>query len=264
MTHTHTLTLSRPLAFFDLETTGTSVMNDRIVEIAIIKLLPGGKMKSFLSRVNPEIPIPASSTAVHGISDEDVVFEPTFRALAPSIREFLRGCDFSGYNVRRFDLPLLVREFERVGISFDAESAHVVDVQTIFHTREPRDLTAAYRYYCGKEHDGAHGALADVQATIEVFESQLKRYSDLPATIPELEAEVHPKDPSWIDSDGKIVWDGDRAILTFGKYRGSELRDILNKDPRYLEWVIKENFPDSLKRVLREALAGRLPARKES
>ena len=259
---THTLTLSRPLAFFDLETTGTSVMNDRIVEIAIIKLMPGGKAKSFHSRVNPEMLIPAASTAVHGISDEDVVFEPTFRALAPTVRELLHGCDFSGYNVRRFDIPLLVREFDRAGILFDIEAAHTVDVQTIFHTREPRDLTAAYRYYCGKEHTGAHGAMADVQATIEVFEAQLHRYDDLPVTIPELEAEIHPKDPSWIDSDGKIVWDDDRAVLTFGKYRGSELRDVLRKDPRYLEWVIKENFPESLKKILREALAGRLPARK--
>ena len=255
----HRLQLQRPLAIIDLETTGVSVMTDRIVEIAILKLLPNGDSKSFTNRVNPEMPIPPSATAVHGIFDADVALEPSFKQLAPRVREFLKGCDIGGYNVRRFDLPLLKKEFERIGSPLEDADAHVIDMQTIFHTREPRDLSAALRYYCDKEHTGAHGALADVEATAEIFMAQLDRYDDLPKDIPALELVVHPRDPSWVDDDGKIVWEGDEIVLTFGKHKGKSLRELVRNETRYLDWVIGGEFPESTKRVIREAQRGIYP-----
>jgi DNA polymerase III subunit epsilon len=255
----HALLLDKPLAFFDLETTGTSVMTDRIVEIAIVKYLPGGSIASYASRVNPEMPIPPASTAIHGISDTDVVFEPTFKNIGNIVRNFLAGCDLSGYNVRRFDLPLLKKEFERVGMVFDIAEARVVDVQTVFHTREPRDLSAAYRYYCGKEHAGAHGALADVEVTAEVFAAQLERYPDLPRDIGELERLLHPRNPLWVDEDGRLQWENGEAVMMFGKYRGKALREVLRIDPKYLGWIVGGEFPESTKNVVRLALSGTLP-----
>ncbi|MBL0175065.1 MAG: 3'-5' exonuclease [Ignavibacteria bacterium] len=255
----HSLRLDKPLAFFDLETTGTSVMTDRIVEIAIVKYLPSGAAVSYVSRVNPEMPIPSASTAIHGISDTDVVFEPTFKNIGKVVRDFLAGCDLSGYNVRRFDLPLLKKEFERAGMVFDSTGARVVDVQTIFHTREPRDLSAAYRYYCGKEHTGAHGALADVEITAEVFSAQLERYADLPRDIGQLELLVHPRNPLWVDEDGRLQWENGEAVFMFGKYRGKTLREVLRTDPKYLGWIVGGEFPESTKQVVRLALSGTLP-----
>jgi DNA polymerase-3 subunit epsilon len=255
----HTLQLDRPLAFFDLETTGISVLTDRIVEIAIVKYLPSGTVKNFVSRVNPDMPIPPAATAIHGISDSDVVFEPLFKDLARAVRGFLAGCDLSGYNVRRFDLPMLRKEFERVGEELDLGDTRIVDVQTIFHLREPRDLSAAYRYYCGKEHGGAHGALADVKATAEIFEAQLERYSDLPRDIGELEAVLHPKDPSWVDDEGKLIWENGEVVFGFGKYRGKRLRDLMQQVPDYLTWVLSGTFPDSMKKIIRLALSGSWP-----
>jgi DNA polymerase-3 subunit epsilon len=255
----HTLQLDRPLAFFDLETTGIFIPTDRIVEIAIVKYLPGGGMKHFATRVNPEMRIPAAATAIHGITDDDIVFEPLFKEVARAVRSFLAGCDLSGYNVRRFDLPMLRKEFERVGEELGNDDARIVDVQTIFHMREPRDLTAAYRYYCGKEHRGAHGALADVNATAEIFEAQLARYTDLPRDIGALEALLHPKDPSWVDDEGKLVWESGEIVFGFGKYRGRRLRELIQQVPDYLTWVLSGSFPESMKKVIRLALGGSWP-----
>lgn len=248
------LRLTRPLAFIDLETTGIAPATDRIVEIAILKLLPSGASKRFSSRVNPGTPIPSAATAVHGITDADVALEPTFKQLAPRILELLAGCDLSGYNVRRYDLPLLRREFERAGFPLDVRDVHVVDVQTIFHMKEPRDLTAAYRYYCGKEHAGAHGALADVEATAEILRAQLDRYPDLPRDIGELETTLHAKDPVWVDDEGKLVRVGDAVVMMFGKYRGKSLGDIAQADRGYLEWILSSDFPDAVKRAVAGAL----------
>ncbi len=255
----HRLALERPLAVIDLETTGVSVMHDRIIEIAIHLLLPGGDTRSYEQRVNPEMPIPAASTAVHGISDADVALEPTFRALAPKLREMLADCDLAGYNIRRFDLPLLVREFERADLPLALEGVHVVDVQTIFHQREPRDLSAALRYYCGREHEGAHGALADVRATADILQAQLERYDDLPRDIATLEAIVHPRNPNWVDDDGKLVWENGEAVFTFGKLRGQTLRHAVDTDARYVDWMINGDFPTSLKAILGNARRGFFP-----
>lgn len=255
----HTLQLTRPLAILDLETTGTSVLTDRIVEIAVLKLHPDGTSSSIRYLVNPEMPIPPSSTAVHGITDADVALEPTFKRLALRIREFIAGCDLAGYNVRRFDLPLLKKEFERTGSPLVESDAHVIDAQTIYHMREPRDLSAAYRYYCDREHTGAHGALADVEATAEILMAQIDRYDDLPKDIPSLEAAVHPRDPSWVDDEGKIIWEGDLTVLNFGKHKGRDLRELVRKEPGYLEWVLGGEFHESTKRVIREAQRGHFP-----
>jgi len=256
---THTITLTRPIAFFDLETTGVNPMSDRIVEIAILKRMPNGSSRQLSHRVNPEMPIPSGATAVHGITDADVALEPTFRQLAVKVAEFLSGCDLSGYNVRRFDLPLLRKEFERCGLALDISGVHVVDVQTIFHMKEPRDLRAALRYYCNREHTGAHGALADVVATVDIFTAQLARYAELPRDIAELEILLHPKDPTWVDEDGKVIWQDGVAVFSFGKHRGVALCEVLQKNPDYLEWIVQGEFPEATKAIIREALLGRFP-----
>jgi DNA polymerase-3 subunit epsilon len=260
----HKLPLQRPLIIFDLETTGVQVHTDRIIEIAALKLLPGGSTRQLSHRVNPEVPIPPESTAVHGITDADVALEPTFRHLAPKLIEFFVDCDLAGFNVRRFDLPLLVNEFERAGETLPETDVHVIDVQTIFHMKEPRDLSAALRFYCGREHTGAHGALADVLATAEVFEAQLDRYPDLPHDIIELERVVHPKDPAWLDDEGKFVWEGNNVIITFGKHRGTSLRDLVQRDRNYLEWILSGNFSMSVQSLVRDALEGTFPERSQS
>lgn len=257
----HDLKLSKPLAIFDLETTGINTQSDRIIEIAVVKCLPKGSIKEFQFRLNPEIPIPAAATAVHGITDADVALAPTFSQIAPRLLEFLDGCDLCGFNVRRFDLPLLQQEFRRCGLSFDTGERSVVDVQTIFHMKQPRDLSAALQFYCNREHIGAHGALADVHATLDIFAAQLQRYDDLPHDIDALASFVHPKDPSWVDDDGKLVWEGNRVILTFGKYQGTPLANVIERDRGYIQWILDGSFPEATKQVIRQMIDGVLPER---
>lgn len=180
------LNLKKPIIFFDLETTGIDIMHDRIVEISMIKVLPSGEEIEKTRRVNPGIPIPAEATAVHHITDADVANEPMFRQIARSLANEMTGCDIAGFNSNRFDIPMLDQEFQRAGVKFDFSKARFVDVQTIFHKKEQRTLVAAYRFYCGKELDGAHSANADTRATLEVLKSQLDRYEDLPNDIEEL------------------------------------------------------------------------------
>ena len=252
----HALQLTRPLAFLDLETTGVSTQSDRIVEIAVLKYLPRGTVRSFEYRVNPEIPIPPDATAVHGITDADVALAPTFAQIADRLLTFLDDCDLSGFNLRRYDLPLLKQELARCGRSLSMEDRHVVDVQTIFHMKEPRDLSAALRFYCQREHDGAHGAMADVRATADILTAQLQHYSDLPRDIATLEAHVHPKNPAWLDDEGKLVWDGNNVIITFGKYRGTALLKVIERDRDYVQWILDGGFDESTKTVIRHVLDG--------
>ncbi len=258
-TSQHDLKLSRPLAFFDLETTGINTQSDRIIEIAVVKYLPRGTVREFEHRINPEIPIPPAATAVHGINDADVALAPTFAQIAQRLLDFLEDCDLSGFNVRRFDLPLLLQEFHRCGISFDTSARKVVDVQTIYHMKEPRDLSAALQFYCHRDHVGAHGALADVRATAEIFSAQLQRYEDLPRTIDALESVVHPKDPSWVDDDGRLVWQGNNVILTFGKHRGTPLQNVIQRDRDYIQWILDGSFPESTKNIIRQMIDGIVP-----
>ncbi len=257
----HDLKLTKPLAFFDLETTGINIQSDRIIEIAVVKYPPRGTAKEFELRINPEIPIPPSSTAVHGITDADVVLAPTFGQIAKRLHDFLDDCDLCGFNVRRFDLPLLQQEFRRCSMEFDTTGRRVIDVQTIFHMKEPRDLSAALMFYCNRQHVGAHGAMADVRATADILLAQLKRYDDLPQSIDELEAAVHPKDPAWVDTDGRLVWEGNNVILTFGKYRGTPLQNVIQRDRDYIQWILDGGFPEATKDIIRRMIDGVAPNR---
>lgn len=252
----HDLKLTRPLAFFDLETTGINTQSDRIIEIAVVKCLPQGNTTDLHSYINPEIPIPPSATAVHGLTDADVALAPTFAQFAPRLLAFLENCDLSGFNVRRFDLPLLQTEFQRCGMMFEMHARKVIDVQTIFHRREPRDLSAALRFYCDRDHLGAHGAMADVRATVDIFRAQLLRYEDLPQRVDELAAYLLVKQPGWIDDEGKLIWDGDRIVLSFGKHRGDALKDVILSDREYINWILAGSFSDSMKDVIRRVMDG--------
>jgi DNA polymerase-3 subunit epsilon len=247
------LALDRPLAILDLETTGIDPQSDRIIEISILKLAPGVEPDHRTQRVNPGIPIPAEATEVHGIRDEDVAGLPPFRALAPAILTFVEGCDLCGYNLLRFDLRLILTEYQRAGLTFPIRGRRIIDPCRIFHLREPRDLSSALRFYCGREHDGAHGASADVLATLAVLEAQLDRYADLPRSVAGLHD--HLRDPRTVDlsemftrlSDGRIEF-------AKGKYKGQLLRDIARNKPDYLEWMLRSDFFDDTKAIAAEAL----------
>ena len=200
------LKFSKPIVFFDLEATGINVMRDRIVEICVIKIEPGDKRTVKTRLINPGIPIPAEATAIHGISNEDIKNEPSFKQVSKSFFEFLEGCDLSGYNLLRFDIPMLTEEFKRCGLTFSTKDCKVIDVQRIFHKREPRDLSAAVKFYCNRNHEDAHGSEPDAQATIDVLEGQLEKYTDLPRTVDELDEYCNPHNPNFIDRDGKLKW----------------------------------------------------------
>ena len=243
------LQLNRPLCVFDLETTGTSVGKDRIVEISILKVFPDGHRETYTYRVNPEMPIPAESTAVHGIGDEDVANSPTFKEIAPTLLSILHGSDLAGYNSNRFDVPLLAEELLRAGQDFDADKIQLIDVQTIFHKMEPRALHAAYRYYCDKELDNAHSAEADTLATWEILQAQLERYEDLATDVPALsEFTVQRKTA---DLAGYILYDESGAeVFGFGKYKNQRVKDVFAKDLGYYGWLQNADFPLYTKKVL--------------
>lgn len=244
------LNLKRPLVIFDLETTGINISNDRIVEISIIKVSPGHEDEPEIRtrRINPEMHIPEEATAVHHISDEDVANEPTFRQIAHSLADFIRGCDIAGFNSNRFDIPMLDEEFHRAGVEFDFHKSRFVDVQTIFHKLEPRNLTAAYRFYCGKELIGAHGALADTKATYEILLAQLDRYDSLPNDIIELSKFSSLNNN--VDLAGRLIYDAKgREIINFGKYKGQAAADVLAKDPGYYSWIMQGDFTSDTKRT---------------
>lgn len=240
------LNLKKPIIFFDLETTGVNVTHDRIVEISMIKVLPSGEEIEKTRRVNPGIPIPAEATAVHHITDADVANEPSFRQIAKSLANELVGCDIAGFNSNRFDIPMLDQEFQRAGVKFDFTKARFVDVQTIFHKKEQRTLVAAYRFYCGKELDGAHSANADTRATLEVLKSQLDRYDDLPNDIEELSkfSQINRN----VDFMGRLIYnDDDKEVINFGKYKGKIAEDIIRKEPSYYDWIMKSDFAQNTK-----------------
>lgn len=248
------LKLERPLAFIDLETTGISVGSDRIVEIAIIKLNPDGSKTDRLHRVNPEMPISEESTQIHGISNEDLKDEPTFKDLAPALYKYLFECDLAGYNSNKFDIPMLVEEFFRAGIEFDFQNRRMIDVQNIFHKMEQRTLVAAYRFYLDKELTDAHSAMADTLATYEILEAQLKRYDD--TLQPDAEfLEKFSKYHNAADIMGRIVYDEQgRECINFGKFKGKLVEDIYTKEPGYYGWLMQGDFPLSTKKVFRDIM----------
>ncbi len=260
------LNLTRPLAVFDLETTGIDVERDRIVQIAIIRVEPGGTRKTFEALVNPEMPIPPASSAVHGIYDADVKDAPTFAQVRAEVEAFLTDVDLAGYNSVRFDQPLLTNELKRVGSEMDFKGVKHLDAMRIFHQKEKRDLSAAYRMYCGKELTGAHNALADTTATLEILDAQLAHYDDLPRDVEALHAYCNPDEGKYVDLKRKFVWNEEgEAEFTFGKYQGQAINAVV-ADPRgrgYLEWMLGKDFSEEIKGILREALDGVFP-RKES
>ena len=243
------LNLNRPLIFFDLETTGTNVTQDRIVELSYIKVYPDGREEQKSRRINPGIPIPPASTAVHHITDEDVKDEPTFNKIAKSLHQIFEGCDIAGYNSNKFDVPLLMEEFARCGINFDVSGRHFIDVQNIFHKMEQRTLVAAYRFYCGKELEGAHSALADTLATYEVLKGQLDKYKDLENDVEKL-AKFSASGKN-LDLAARIILDDqDRPIFNFGKHKGKTVKEVLRKEPSFYDWMMQGDFPKNTKDVL--------------
>lgn len=243
------LKLRKPLAFFDLETTGTDAVNDRIVEIAIIKVAPDGSRQSYVSLVNPEIPIPIAASEVHGIYDQDVAQAPVFKNIAPQLLDFLSDCDLAGYNSNKFDLPVLTEEFYRAGIDVDFKKRKLVDVQQIFFKKEARTLSAAYAFYCNKTLDNAHSAEADVLATIEVLDAQLGKYDDL---VPEVE-ELHQftGGEEMVDFARRLVRDKNGEIcFNFGKHKGKTVTSVFINEPQYLDWICNSDFSRDTKKIV--------------
>lgn len=242
------LNLKNPIIFFDLETTGLDIANDRIIEIAYIKVYPNGNEESFTYRINPERPIPAESTAVHGITDEDVKDCPTFKQMASKIATDFKGCDLAGYNSARFDLPMLAEEFLRADVDIDLSTRKMVDVQTIFHKKEQRTLSAAYKFYCEQDLVDAHAAMADTKATYEILKSQLDRYPDLQNDMAFL-ADYTCTSKN-VDFAGRIVRnDKGVEVINFGKYKGQAVADVLKNDPGYYGWILQADFPLTTKQA---------------
>ena len=257
------LRLDRPLVVFDIESTGLNPRTDRILELAAIRVPPGdGEPESRSWLLNPGVPIPLETIAVHGITDELVAKCPRFADAADEIFDFFKGCDIGGFGIGKLDIPLLEEEFARLGMVFDAQSRRQFDAMRIFHKREPRDLTAAVKYYCGKELDGAHGAEADAAATLEVLRGQFAKYDDLPESPDELDRLLNERDPFFVDREGKLRWlDGEIAI-NFGKRKGEKIRDLIlgsKEDKNYLKWILNSDFSEDMKSVIRNALEGKWP-----
>lgn len=254
------LNLKNPLVVFDLETTGTTISQDRIVEMAMIKIMPDGTVEEKCRKINPTIPIPAETSMIHGIYDEDVKDEPSFAQVAKSLAQYLEGCDLSGFNVLGFDVPMLVEEFLRANVDFDTENRKIVDAQKIFHLMEKRNLTAAYKFYCGKDLENAHSALADTQATHEVLVSQIEKYEGQEAfdslgkklaTIENDMGALHElTTSSRVDFAGRMIYKDGIEVFNFGKHRGKPVKEILQKEPSFYDWMMKGDFPLDTKRKL--------------
>ncbi len=256
------LNLTRPLAMLDLETTGVRIASDRIIEISIIKIFPDGKEVILTHLVNPTIPIPPESTAIHGIKDEDVKDKPTFAQLGKELYQFLLDCDLGGYNSNKFDVPLLIEEFLRADINFELKNRYLVDVQNIFHKMEPRTLKAAYKFYCGKELTDAHKAEADTKATYEVLKSQLDMYDgaeysdkDGKTSKPIINNVKALHDFSYqshfVDMVGHIVYnDKGVEVFNFGKYKGKSVAEVFKSEPQYYDWMMKAEFPLYTKKII--------------
>jgi DNA polymerase-3 subunit epsilon len=255
------LHLKNPLVFFDLETTGTNISRDKIVEIAAVKVLPDGERITRVQLVNPLIPIPPEVTAIHGISDEDVRDAPPFKNIAKDLARFFEGCDLAGFNIIKFDVPLLVEEFLRAGVEFEVSNKKLLDAQKIFHLMEKRNLASAYMFYCKKDLKDAHSALADTEATVEIFEQQIKNYEgkevmDLKGNrigVIENEMEVIHQltNQNMVDLAGRIIYnEKNEEIFNFGKHKGKRVIDVFKSEPTYYDWMLNGDFPLDTKRKL--------------
>jgi DNA polymerase-3 subunit epsilon len=259
------LQVDRPLAIFDLETTGTDVARDKVVDICILRVCPGGKdAETFGSLVHPERSIPAEATAVHGIGDEDVVDAPSFPQLAAELVKMFDGADLAGFNVLAFDIPLLTAEFQRCGIAWPEKTARVVDAHLIYKRKQPHDLASAVRLFARRFHDGAHRAQADVMATLDVLDGELAMYPELPRGTTALAEWCATKEPGFVDFDGKLRWRGGEAVFTFGKVQGLSLREVAKNDRGFLEWMVKKDFSTEVKSICLDALKGRFPTPEKS
>ena len=243
------LSLKKPIVFFDLETTGIDITNDRIIEISLLKIHPSGKDEIKTMRINPEMPIPKNATDIHGITDDDVKDAPTFNEVGKKVAQFLEGCDLAGYNSNKFDIPLLAEEFLRVGVDFDLKKLRLIDVQVIFHKMEQRTLGAAYKFYCDKDLENAHSAEADTIATYEILKAQIDRYKDLENDIETLSKFSSHNNNA--DFAGRIVFnDKGEEVFNFGKYKGQTVESVLEKDSGYFGWMLNSDFPLYTKKVL--------------
>lgn len=253
------LPLSRALVAIDIEATGINPRVDRIVEIAATRVTPDCNRTSLAYRVHPGVPIPREASAIHGITDGDVAACPPFKSVAPPLLDFIGDADLLGYNLIRFDLPMLSEECLRCGTTFSLEGRRVIDCQRIFHQREPRDLSAALAFYCGRTHSDAHGAQADADATLHVLEGQLERYRDLPRDLDALHAYCDPRHPAWADTTGKLKWVDGELRLNFGQRKGTPLRKLVAENDKYLNWMLRSDFPRDTKKIVENAIAGQWP-----
>ena len=259
---THQLVLKKPLAFFDLETTGINIAKDRIIDICIVKALPGGDVVTKMQRVHPGMPIPLESSLIHGIYDDDIKDAPPFKAVARTLAQFMDGCDLAGFNSNRFDIPLLVEEFLRANVDFEVKNRRLIDAQRIFHLMEPRNLSAAYKFYCDKELIGAHGAEVDTIASLEVLNAQVQRYMGMVAKADSGREVIFDNDVDMlhsltantnVDLAGRIIInDEGEEIFNFGKHKGLSVLEVLKKEPSFYDWILKGEFPLDTKRRLTE------------
>ncbi len=258
------LKLTRPLAFFDLETTGTNVVKDRIIEIYILKISPDNSYEDYHKIINPGVKIPSEATAIHGITNEDVMDKPAFADISHRLENFLANCDLAGYNSNKFDIPMLIEEFLRCGIDFDITKRRLIDVQNIFHKMEPRTLKAAYRFYCGKELHDAHEAKADTRATYEILISQIEKYKDTEYIYNDGSVSKPVKNDmdalykfsynqKNVDLAGHIGINRKGVeVFNFGKYKGKSVKEVFRKEPQYYDWMMKADFPLSTKTVIKK------------
>ena len=244
------LQLTKPLAFIDLETTGVNLATDRIIEIAIVKVLPDGKRSAKRKLINPQMSIPKQSSEIHGITNEMVKDAPTFKDVAQELKQMLDGCDIAGYNSNRFDIPMLVEEFLRAEVDFDMKGRKLIDVQNIFHRMEQRTLSAAYKFYCNKVLDGAHSAEIDATATHEILIAQLERYPDLGTSVDSV-LKLIGEEPI-VDFARRFIMENGIEIFNFGKYKGRAVAEVLRTEPQYYDWMMKGDFPQYTKQKLTE------------
>lgn len=253
------LHLDRPLVVFDIEATGLNKRTDRIVALALVRYEPIGTAEQVHYLLNPGVPIPEETTAIHGITDEDVKDAPTFAEMAEVIARHFEGADLAGYNILGYDIQMLTEEFARANRPFSIEGRRILDAQRVFFRNEPRDLSAALRYYCGDDHENSHDALGDVLATIRVLGGQFQRYPELPEGMDGLNDYCDPRDPSWADRTGRLKWAKGEVVFNFGKFQGQSLRDTVVDDPNFVNWLLRSDFPDDTKQMVRDAVNGKFP-----
>ncbi len=256
------LKLDKPLVVFDLETTGLSIFIDRIVEIAYLKIMPNGVVFKSDFMLNPGINIPEESSAVHGITDDDVAGASTFQQKAADLWDIFHDCYYSGFNIISFDLPMIRREFIRVGMDFNYEVSQIIDSKRIYQYMEPRTLAGAYKYYCGKEHKYAHSAASDVEVTTEILNKQLEKYKEVRDLdfVKKIHAETGD---TYVDNERKFYWRYGKAHFAFSKHRDESLENIAKTDPAFLRWVLSADFSERIKEIIRGALKGEFPKKKK-